>query len=109
MSITSQPIQNLCFLAKGEFFDTNKNMLASKSIQDLMDEIQMRISELQRRGIQIDLIQNVIEKQSILSRLIIDKEFRIFLPDYNNKEIILSPLPKAVFYPTRRSTVFSKS
>lgn len=36
-------------------------------------------------------------KQVILSKIIIDKEFRIFLPAYNNEEVVLTPLPKAIF------------
>lgn len=32
----------------------------------------------------------------MLCRLVITKDFRILLPDYN-KEIVMSPLPKAVF------------
>ncbi|TAE75351.1 MAG: hypothetical protein EAZ85_02625 [Bacteroidetes bacterium] len=32
-----------------------------------------------------------------LSRLLIDKDFRIFLLDYQNIEVIMTPLPKAIF------------
>jgi hypothetical protein len=32
-----------------------------------------------------------------VSRLLIDEQYRIFLPDYNNLEIELGPLPKTVF------------
>ncbi len=32
-----------------------------------------------------------------LSRLVIEKDYRIFLPDYGNLEIIMTPLPKTVF------------
>jgi tetratricopeptide (TPR) repeat protein len=32
-----------------------------------------------------------------LSRLVIEKDFRIILPDYHNLEIEMTPLPKAVF------------
>jgi hypothetical protein len=33
-----------------------------------------------------------------LSRLTVTKDYRIFLPDYNHLEIIMTPLPKAVFF-----------
>ena len=32
------------------------------------------------------------------SRLIIDEQFRIWLPDYNNMEILLTPLPKTLYF-----------
>jgi tetratricopeptide (TPR) repeat protein len=35
--------------------------------------------------------------QNGLSRLVISDDFRLFLPDYNNLEIELTPLPKTVF------------
>jgi len=33
-----------------------------------------------------------------LSRLTITKDYRIFLPDYHNLEITMTPLPKAVYF-----------
>ena len=63
----------------------------------LVDEIRDRINELRKRGYQLGLLQDLIEEQPTLSRLVIDKDFRIFLPDYNNVEITMSPLPKAVY------------
>ncbi|MBR5651795.1 MAG: hypothetical protein IKW93_06235 [Bacteroidales bacterium] len=63
----------------------------------LVKEIRDRINELRKRGFQMGLLRDLIEEQPTLSRLVIDKDFRIFLPDYNNMEIIMSPLPKAVY------------
>ena len=64
---------------------------------ELVNEIRERIYELRKRGYQLGLLQDLIEEQPTLSRLVIDKDFRIFLPDYNNVEITMSPLPKAVY------------
>jgi|GEM_PF-1880615 len=33
-----------------------------------------------------------------VSRLVIDDQYRIWLPDYNNIEIVMSPLPKSFFF-----------
>ncbi len=63
----------------------------------LVDEIRERINELRKRGYQLGLLQDLIEEQPTLSHLVVDKDFRIFLPDYNNVEITMSPLPKAVY------------
>ena len=80
------------------FNDGSDNILfADKSIGDLMEEIRKRIIELRKRGVQLHLLRDLIEEQPTLSRVVIDKDFRIILPDYNNLEITMSPLPKAVY------------
>lgn len=63
----------------------------------LVEEVRDRIKELCKRGYQLSLLQNLIEEQPTLSRMVITKNYRIFLPDYNNVEITMSPLPKAVY------------
>ena len=42
--------------------------------------------------------QNSYEVSTSLSKIKIDNDFKIFLPDYNNIEIKLSPLPKALYF-----------
>ena len=80
------------------FNDGSDNLLlADKSIDDLTIEIQQRIIELRKRGVQLHLLNELVEEQPTLSRLVITKDFRFFLPDYNNMEITMSPLPKAVY------------
>ena len=80
------------------FNDGSDNILfADKSIDDLTDEIRQRIIELRKRGVQLHLLNELVEEHPTLSRLVITKDFRFFLPDYNNMEITMSPLPKAVY------------
>lgn len=43
-------------------------------------------------------LYNAIQNQSsTISKLVIDAQYRIFLPDYNNIQIEMGPLPKTVF------------
>lgn len=72
------------------FFDEEATQIA--------DEIRERIKLLeQKTGIEdLPLIVRILNKEK-LSRLLITRDFRIFLPDYNNMEIEMTPLPKAVF------------
>lgn len=80
------------------FNDGSDNILfADKSIDDLTVEIRQRIIELRKRGVQLHLLHELVEERPTLSRLVVDKDYRIFLPDYNNLEITMSPLPKAVY------------
>lgn len=62
-----------------------------------MDEVRERIEKLRRIGIRYDQLLALIDEKPVLSRLVITKDFQILLPDYNNKGIKMSPLPKAVF------------
>ena len=81
------------------FNDGSDNILfADKSIDDLSVEIRQRILELRKRGVQLHLLQELVEERPTLSRLVVDNDYRIFLPDYNNTEITMQPLPKAVFF-----------
>lgn len=74
-----------------------RDLIATKSDKALTEEIRERVMELRKRGVQLYLLRELFEKKPTLSRLIIDKDFRIFLPDYNNIEITMAPLPKAVY------------
>lgn len=77
--------------------NTQYNLFFDKSDVALIEEIRTRVMELRKRGVQLHLIQKLIEEQPTLSHLVIDKDFRIILPEYNNMEITMSPLPKAVY------------
>ena len=80
-----------------DFIDNELEDLSQKSDQALAEEIQRRVMELRKRGVQRYLLKELIEEKPTLSRLVVDKDFRIILPDYNNIEIKMSPLPKAVY------------
>lgn len=68
-----------------------------QTINELMDEIRERISKLRQRGIAEYLLEQLIHPDNRLSRLVITKDWRILLPDYNDMEIKMEPLVKAVF------------
>ena len=72
----------------------------SYAAQHLIDEIKERIEQLQQIGISEMILKSLlkIDVTIVLSKMIITNDYRILLPDYNNLEIIMSPLPKAVFF-----------
>lgn len=78
-------------------FVDDVDALATKSNLDLAEEIRERIKELRRRGVQLNMLNEFVEEKPTLSRMVITKDYRIYLPDYNNIEITMSPLPKSVF------------
>ena len=65
--------------------------------QLILDEIRERIDVLRNRGVNTMILHTIIDEGVKLSRLKVTKDFRIFLVDYNNTEITLAVLPKAVF------------
>ena len=68
-----------------------------ENIEDLMEEIRERVAKLRQRGIAEYLLEQLIHPDNRLSRLVITKDFRIVLPDYNDMEIKMEPLVKAVY------------
>ena len=68
-----------------------------ETISELMEEVRDRINKLRQRGIAEYLLEQLIHPDNRLSRLIITKDWRILLPDYNNMEIKMEPLVKAVY------------
>ena len=83
-------------VADRDFVD-DVDPMATKSNMDLAKEIRERIKELRRRGVQLNMLNEFVEEKPTLSRMVITKDYRIYLPDYNNIEITMSPLPKSVF------------
>lgn len=68
-----------------------------ENIDDLMEEVRERIMKLRQRGIAEHILEQLIHPDDRLSRLVITKDYRILLPDYNDMEIKMEPLVKAVF------------
>ena len=68
-----------------------------ENIEDLMEEVRERIAKLRQRGIAEYLLEQLIHPDNRLSRLVVTKDFRIVLPDYNDMEIKMEPLVKAVY------------
>ena len=68
-----------------------------ESIDNLMEEIRERIAKLRQRGIAESILEQLIHPDDRLSRLVITKDYRIVLPDYQNMEIKMEPIVKAVY------------
>ena len=84
-----------------DFADNNFNSQYSwygqENIEDLMTDIKEKITLLRQRGIAQHILEELIRADDRLSRLVVTKDFRILLPDYNNMEIKMEPLAKAVY------------
>lgn len=78
--------------------DTFNSQIAEEDTSDLIEEVKERIAKLRQRGISQYILEQLIHPDDRLSRLVITKDYRLLLPDYNNMEIKMEPLVKAVFF-----------
>lgn len=77
--------------------DTFNSQIAEEDTSDLIEEVKERIAKLRQRGISQYILEQLIHPDDRLSRLVITKDYRLLLPDYNNMEIKMEPLVKAVY------------
>ena len=64
----------------------------------VLRELRMTVQKLRLEGVSMMAIHEFIGKQKPLSRMIITPDYRIFLPDYNDMEIEMGALPKAIYF-----------
>ena len=77
--------------------DHFNSQVDGEDIDDLIDEVKERIAKLRQRGISQYILEQLIHPDDRLSKLVITKDYRLLLPDYNNMEIKMEPLTKAVY------------
>ncbi|MDH8702038.1 hypothetical protein M2138_001392 [Dysgonomonadaceae bacterium PH5-43] len=72
-----------------------------KEVLKIAEEIRVKIEKLKQLGVNELVIKSLFSLENAqpkLSHLLITNEYKIILPDYNNLEIKMHPLPKAVFF-----------
>ena len=65
---------------------------------EVLRELRMTVQKLRLEGVSLMAIHEFIDRQEPLSRMTITPDYRIFLPDYNNIEIEMGALPKAIYF-----------
>ena len=76
-----------------EVWDDSKSQLVKK----LLCDVESRVSQLRAYGVDESIIRALFIPKRKLSRLVVTDEGRILLPDYDNMEIYMEPLPKALY------------
>lgn len=72
--------------------------IRDENIEDVIESLEKSVKKLRLKGMSLSAIYELIRDNEKLSRLHITEDLRIFLPDYNNKEVKLSALYKAVYF-----------
>lgn len=70
----------------------------SVEVLNLMQDVRNKLAQLRQYGVNEMVLQRLLASEIQLSRLHITSQNHIFLPDYNNREIKMTPLVKAVFF-----------
>lgn len=63
----------------------------------LLEDMDVRVQKLRAKGINEWTFRGLFKTKAQLSRLVISKDYRILLPDYNDIEVNMEPLIKAVY------------
>lgn len=80
---------------------TEDEILEEQSLaetQKILRELRLTVQRLRLEGVSLMAIHEFIDKQEPLSRMTITPDYRILLPDYNNIEIEMGALPKAIYF-----------
>lgn len=68
-----------------------------KTVRKKMQHVRLLIDELRELGVHEVAITDLLRPERPISRLYITPDYRIFLPEFNNLEVQLGPLPRTVF------------
>ena len=63
----------------------------------MISALKKLVEALKNKGVNTMFIHGIVDEGERLSSLVITKDYRIFLPEYQNLEVIMPALPKAVF------------
>lgn len=75
----------------------DSNVLYPEAVMEKIRQVRHMVAELRQLGVNENTIAELTKEEKTLSRLFITSDYRIFLPEYNNAEVKLHPLPKALF------------
>ena len=73
------------------------SQIGEENTDDLIEEVRERIAKLRQRGVSEYILEKLLHPDDRLSKLVVTSDFRLLLPDYNNMEIKMEPLVKAVY------------
>ena len=64
----------------------------------LLEDLDVRVQKIRAKGMNEWTFRGLFKTKAQLSRLVITKDYKILLPDYNDIEIKMEPLVKAVYF-----------
>lgn len=77
---------------------TDPDYLFEDEVNKMLEEVRLKVDQLRRSGISDVILSKIIFPKTPLSTLRITKDYRIFLSEYNDLEIHMTPIVKAVYF-----------
>ena len=81
-----------------KFSSTSLDEIYNDDIKNTVEELENNIKRLRLRGVPLSAIVELVSKYETVSRLRITDDLKILLPDYNNIEVTMPALYKAVYF-----------
>lgn len=72
--------------------------ILDEDVKETLEELERKIDRLRLLGIPLDVIVEFVARYETISRLRITDNLRILLPDYGNREVLMGPLFKAIYF-----------
>lgn len=72
--------------------------ILEEDVRETLEELEKKIERLRLLGIPLDVIVAFVARYETISRLRITDDLRILLPDYGNREVLMGPLFKAIYF-----------
>lgn len=72
--------------------------LFEDDVNKMLEDVRLKVDQLRRSGISDVILSQIIFPKAPLSTLRITKDYRIFLSEYNDVEIHMTPIVKAVYF-----------
>lgn len=69
-----------------------------ENTEEIVKKLEEVVRKLREQGMPLKAIHTIIDTYEPLSKVVITPDNRIFLPDYNNIEIEMGALPKALYF-----------
>jgi len=76
---------------------SNLDKIREEDVGEIIADLERTVKKLRLMGMSLTSIYDLIEENEIISRLYITDDHRLFLPDYNNMEVVMAPQYKAVY------------
>ena len=87
----------MCAIERGVPDDTPADRNFDYEVTKLLEEARKQIDTLRARGVSQMVLDRLVQPQRLLSRLLVTADWHIILIDYDDLEIEMRPLAKAVY------------
>ena len=87
----------MCAIERGVPDETPADRKFGYEVTKLLEEARKQIDALRARGVSQMVLDRLVQPQRLLSRLLVTADWHIILIDYDDLEIEMRPLAKAVY------------